>query len=154
MFIASLSVGMVFSGSSYKKENTSPSLILEIGGRFLYPFVFLFGVYVFVHGHITPGGGFPAGAVLASAFLLSFITQREYKFNKISAQKTETLMAIIFIMIATGGLYFKGFFLSNFIPFGKLMDLLSGGIIPVLYVLIGIKVGAELGGVIYLFLER
>lgn len=38
--------------------------------RKLAPFVVLFGCYLITHGHLSPGGGFQGGTVLASGFLL------------------------------------------------------------------------------------
>jgi len=45
-------------------------IILRVVSRLLFPFILLFGAYIAVHGHLTPGGSFPAGAIIASAFLL------------------------------------------------------------------------------------
>ena len=43
---------------------------METAARLLMPMVFVFGVYVFVNGHLTPGGGFQGGAIVASGVLL------------------------------------------------------------------------------------
>jgi len=43
--------------------------------------------------------------------------------------------------------------LFNFLPKGTLNTLISGGIIPLLYITIGLKVGAELSGIIYKLME-
>ena len=45
-------------------------LIPRVVGRFLIPFIFLFGLYVQFHGEYGPGGGFQAGAIVAAAFIL------------------------------------------------------------------------------------
>jgi len=45
-------------------------IILRVTSKLMFPFILLFGAYVAVHGHLTPGGSFPAGAIIASAFLL------------------------------------------------------------------------------------
>ncbi|WP_432823174.1 MnhB domain-containing protein [Trichloromonas sp.] len=46
------------------------SLIVQTGVRLLVPFLQLFGLYVIVHGHYSPGGGFQGGVVLGSSFIL------------------------------------------------------------------------------------
>ncbi len=62
---------------SNSNRNASPHLLGELlitGTRLLLPLILLFGVYVFVNGHLTPGGGFQGGAILASAILLLLLT--------------------------------------------------------------------------------
>jgi multicomponent Na+:H+ antiporter subunit B len=49
---------------------------------------------------------------------------------------------------------FADYFLQNFIPVGTVGSLLSAGIIPIIYVLIGLKVGSEISGVIDNFLTE
>ena len=51
------------------------SLILHIIVRVLMvPFIFLFGMYVLIHGEASPGGGFQAGAIVAAAIILGRLT--------------------------------------------------------------------------------
>ena len=46
------------------------SPVLEAASRALVPFMVLFAVYVVIHGHDSPGGGFQGGVILAAAILL------------------------------------------------------------------------------------
>ena len=46
------------------------------------------------------------------------------------------------------------YFLQNFLPVGTVGDLLSAGIIPIIYVLIGLKVGSEISGIVDNFLTE
>lgn len=48
-------------------------LVIQIITKFISPFILLFGFYVQIHGEFTPGGGFQAGAILASVFILYII---------------------------------------------------------------------------------
>ena len=51
------------------------SIILHFVVRvFMVPFIVMFGAYVFIHGELSPGGGFQAGAIVASAFVLARLT--------------------------------------------------------------------------------
>ena len=51
------------------------SVILHIVVRsFMVPFIFVFGIYVLVHGEASPGGGFQAGAIVAAAVILGRLT--------------------------------------------------------------------------------
>ena len=52
-------------------------LIIKTITRVMFPFIILFGAYTALHGHLTPGGGFPAGATIATAFTLLVLTFRE-----------------------------------------------------------------------------
>jgi multicomponent Na+:H+ antiporter subunit B len=51
------------------KEPTD-SLIVHATARGIAPFILLIGLYVFFHGHYSPGGGFQGGVLLAVGFLL------------------------------------------------------------------------------------
>ena len=46
------------------------SIIVKTVCRLLAPFIQLFGLYVIMHGHSSPGGGFQGGVILASSFIL------------------------------------------------------------------------------------
>ena len=50
--------------------NPRASLIVKTVCRMLVPFIQLFGLYVIMHGHSSPGGGFQGGVILASSFIL------------------------------------------------------------------------------------
>jgi len=45
-------------------------LIIKTSVRLMVPFIQLFGLYVIVHGHYSPGGGFQGGVILGSSFIL------------------------------------------------------------------------------------
>lgn len=45
-------------------------IVLRVVAKFVMPFILLFGMYVQMHGEITPGGGFQSGVVIACAFIL------------------------------------------------------------------------------------
>lgn len=49
------------------------SLILRVVSKFLIPVIMLFALYVQFHGELGPGGGFQAGVIMASAFILHML---------------------------------------------------------------------------------
>ncbi len=55
------------------EPNVSVILHLIVRG-FMLPFIVVFGIYVLVHGELSPGGGFQAGAIVASAIILARLT--------------------------------------------------------------------------------
>ena len=149
LFLASLGVGLVLGES--KEDNsakTSSSLIMRVMANLLFPFILLFGAYIFIHGHLTPGGGFQGGAVFASGFLFVYLVSAK-KFHFGLAETTESFSGLVFAGLGILGLILSGAFLFNFMPKGNLMNLFSAGIIPVIYIFIGIKVGSELSSIIY-----
>jgi len=155
LFIAALGLGAVVSTITIKKKGniTEPSTILSTGCQFLFPLILLFGTYIFVHGHLTPGGGFQGGAIIASAFALKYLGCRERRLKRKTLNIVESLGGLVFIVVGLLGLAFGGFFLLNFLPKGTPNNLFSAGIIPVIYVAIGFKVGSELTGIIVDLIE-
>jgi len=154
LFIGAIGLGLVLFGFETKRKDIMPaSLILATGCRFLFPLILLLGIYIFVHGHLTPGGGFQGGAVIASGFLLSYIGCSKKRISEKGINILESLGGTIFILIGLLGLLFSGYYLSNFLPKGTINTLISGGIIPLLYIVIGLKVGVELAGIIYKLME-
>jgi len=150
LFIAALGLGAVLATvkKKTKEEITPSSLVLSTGCKFLFPFILLFGAYIFLHGHLTPGGGFQGGAIIASGFLLMYLSYPGRRIDKGRFRITESIMGLIFVIVGLLGLVFGGYFLFNFFPKGIPGTLLSSGIIPVIYIAIGFKVGAELAGII------
>jgi len=150
LFIASIGLGAVLTaGIKEKTGKTQPaSLVLYTGCRLLFPLILVFGSYTFIHGHLTPGGGFQGGAIIASGFLLIYLGCRERRINRVASNLAESLGGLTFVVIGLFGLIFGGYFLLNFLPKGTANTLFSAGIIPVIYIAIGFKVGSELASII------
>jgi multicomponent Na+:H+ antiporter subunit B len=153
LFIASLGVGVFLSLRDKKEPNDKQglppaSLIVRRGSQFLFPLILLFGGYIFLHGHLTPGGGFQGGSVIASAFLLMFLGNTGFRLHQKPLAVTESLAGLTFVIIGLIGLGTGGYFLNNFLSKGSVFTLFSAGVIPILYAAIGLKVGAELTGIV------
>ena len=118
--------------------------LLTTGSRVLVPLIMLLGVYVFVNGHLTPGGGFQGGAIVASGVLLLLLSAPRRHFGHAVIARVESLAGLFYVGIGLLGLVLAGGFLDNrFLPIGDLGALFSAGAIPIIYSLIGLKVGAE-----------
>lgn len=128
------------------------TLIVRTLARLLFPFTFLFGVYVVVHGHLTPGGGFPGGVIIAASFIMLILAYGiERVQQRIGFTRTEVLESIGGLAIAILGLFgiLMGVaFLQNVFPLGELGQLFSGGSLPLLYLGVGVKVTA---GILLIF---
>ena len=148
LFLSATIVGLVLA-QGRRREQLPLGLapvgeLLTTGSRLLTPLILLLGVYVFVNGHLTPGGGFQGGAILASGVLLLLLADplRHFSHGLISA--VESLAGVFYVAIGLAGLVWAGGFLDNrILPLGDLGALFSAGAIPVIYSLIGLKVGAE-----------
>ncbi|GAG40170.1 unnamed protein product, partial [marine sediment metagenome] len=84
------------------------TLIVRVIARFVSPMIMVFGIYVILHGHLSPGGGFPGGVIIASAFVLitlSFGKEIAYqKLKETTASVMESAGALIFLILATLGI--------------------------------------------------
>lgn len=130
------------------------SSIIRAGAKMLFPSIVLLGVYVFIHGHLSPGGGFQGGTIIATGFLLMLLSYQNYSVSHNRLVWVESIAGILFVVIGLAGYFIKGSFLENVLPVGELNDLFSGGVIGIVYVLVGFKVAAELIGIIYTILHE
>jgi len=157
LFIAAVGLGAVLAAGKKSKQGIKKvepaSLVVYTGCRFLFPLIILFGFYVFIHGHLSPGGGFQGGAIIASAFVLIYLACRGKRPSMVSTKVIESLSGLAFVIIGLIGLGAGGYFLMNFLPAGVPGTLLSAGIIPIIYIAIGFKVGSELTGVVNNLIE-
>jgi multicomponent Na+:H+ antiporter subunit B len=110
--------------------------------------VTVLGAYIVTHGHLTPGGGFQGGVILMAAIAAIFVGG-EYVVL-VSLRRSATLMEIAdaigaagFALIGFGGLVAVGTFFANFIAKGN-SGLLTGGMIPLANVAVGIEVAGAL----------
>jgi Multisubunit Na+/H+ antiporter, MnhB subunit len=132
------------------------SEIVQTGARLLFAPIVVFGAYIFVHGHLTPGGGFQGGAVVASGVLLLLLADRDRHLPHGLLAWVESLSGFGFVLAGAAGLLAAGSFLANrgVLPLGQWNRLASAGIIPVIYILIGLKVGSELSVLLDLMIRR
>ena len=157
LFIAAIGLGAVLYTRRKQLPEVQPqpaSLILQTGCRFLFPLILVFGTYIFIHGHLSPGGGFQGGVIVASAFLLVYLGCMEKKIARTGLAVTESFAGLVFVIVGLAGLAIGGSFLMNFLPQGTVNTLFSAGVIPVIYVAIGFKVGSELAGIVSDLLEK
>ena len=132
------------------KNNKEPgmTLIVKTITRLTVGLILLYGIYIVLHGHISPGGGFAGGVIIALSFVhLMLAFGREVALRKLSqaaASILESLGAIMFLSIAVLGFLGGYFFLNFFLNKGRPFSLFSAGIIPLCNIAISLKVGAGL----------
>ncbi|MGH2882913.1 MAG: MnhB domain-containing protein, partial [Solirubrobacteraceae bacterium] len=110
----------------------------------LVPSLLAVGVYIVVHGQITPGGGFQGGVILATGPLAVFLAGRYLRMRIIAPHTVveigDAVGAIGYGLVGLGGLVFVGIFFKNFLPLGIPGHLLSAGQIDVASVAVGLEV--------------
>lgn len=150
LFLTAAIVGMMMAGEkNRRKESETSSALFLTASRILFPVLILVGVYVFINGHLTPGGGFQGGAILASAILLGLLAFSASPVKARVLHAIESFSGIGFVTIGLLGILWAGGFLDNAIlPLGKFGTLLSAGAIPIIYSLVGLKVGSELSVIV------
>jgi multicomponent Na+:H+ antiporter subunit B len=118
----------------------------------------LLGLSVVAHGHLTPGGGFQGGVVLATASVMIFLTGRFLAFKRANPEAliegAEGLGAAGFPLLGAIGLMAGATFLENVLPLGKAGDLFAAGTIPLLNLTVGLEVAAGLVLILFEFLEQ
>jgi multicomponent Na+:H+ antiporter subunit B len=123
---------------------TSPSL-RALGAVLVGP-VLLLGIYIVVHGALTPGGGFQGGVILAGALLLVYAAGQVAAIQRVRpvalVEVADALGAASYSLVALGGLVFGAAVMDNFLPIGTTGSLLSGGTVPLLSVGVGVEVTA------------
>ena len=126
------------------------SLIVKNVTRLITGFIAVFGIHIALTGHISPGGGFAGGVILAAAAVLVVLAfGRSFAASLITEPQCHAWdagSAAGFLAVALVG-YLGGAFFVNFVPLGQVGKLLSGGMIPVSNFFILLKVAAGLAGV-------
>lgn len=97
-------------------EKLKISSLLTILSRILYPFMLMFGLYIIIHGHLSPGGGFQGGAILATAVLITYYIDPDKitKFNLLVF--LEKILYLGLIITSSLSLFTKNILFTNFFP--------------------------------------
>ena len=129
------------------------SKIVRTAANLLLPFILIFGFYIVVHGHLTPGGGFQGGAVMATGLVMILVAHAwetvQGAFKKDLLKTLEGVALVLFLGTAISGFVMGKPFLYNWMAqTGGLFggepsvagNLNTGGIIPLLNVFVGLEV--------------
>ena len=124
------------------------TIIVKTITRLTVGLILIFGIYIMLHGHLTPGGGFAGGVIVALSFIhlmLAFGKKDALrKMSKSAASYFESIGALAFLVIALAGIVL-GYFFQNFLYYGQeTFTLFSSGSILLSNIAICIKVGAGL----------
>ncbi len=116
-------------------------IILQKVSVVLVPILFIFGIYIILNGHLSPGGGFSGGAVIGAGLILylcAFGYRKTEQFFTIKTFRIISLAALITYCLAKSYSFFTGAnHLESHIPLGIPGNILSSGLILVLNICVG-----------------
>jgi multicomponent Na+:H+ antiporter subunit B len=131
------------------EEMKGMTVIVKKTTQLIAGLVFLYGIYIIIHGHLTPGGGFAGGVILAGSFILLILAYGS-DFLHLVREETgttmyENLAILVVLFLALSGLLLgaRVFFL-NWAPKGIYGELISAGLLPLYNIFIGIEVAASI----------
>jgi multicomponent Na+:H+ antiporter subunit B len=117
---------------------------LKLTSLVLIPLLVAFGAYLVFHGQLTPGGGFQGGIVLAAGPVAILLAGRYLSMKAVAPKRllesADAIGAAAYALVGLGGLVFAGVFLKNFLPLGAQGHLLSGGMMPLNSIAVGLEV--------------
>lgn len=161
LFMVAASVGLLLgprgarrkgSAEGPQDETRPPSEIVTTGAELLVPLIGIFAAYIIMNGHLSAGGGFQGGAVIASGVLLTLMAFPQYQPNLEFLGITESVAGALFVGVGIAGVIGAGGFLDNHVlPLGQFGAFFSAGAIPLLSAILGIKVGCELSVILERF---
>ena len=114
----------------------------------LFPIIVIFGIYVILNGHISPGGGFSGGAIIGAGLILYANAFSFEKLNRFFTEKTYkwvSFASLAFYCLAKSYSFFTGAnHLESGIPLGTAGDILSSGLILPLNICVGLVVASTM----------
>ena len=137
------------------KYESEGDMITKKIATMVVPPIIIFGIYVILNGHLSPGGGFSGGAIIGAGLILY---QNAFGFKKIKkffTQKTfkgVTFVALSFYALSKSYSFFTGAnHLHSGIPLGISGRILSSGLILPLNICVGLVVACTMYGFYAIF---
>jgi len=135
--------------------NLEGDAILRKTAMFSIPTVFVYGIYILLNGHLSPGGGFSGGAVIGAGIILLSIAYGEKtsgSFISTKVFKTVCLIALGFYCLAKSYSFYTGAnHIESIVKPGVPGTILSGGLILPLNIAVGMVVACTIYGIYRMF---
>jgi len=137
---------LYWEGINLKSNDGTRDVIVETIVRLIIPPIQLFGLYVVMHGHLSPGGGFQGGVIVASTFLLFALVfglkNIEKRFKELHRTLLDSFGVAFYAIMGLVCIIFSGNYLDyQAIPFLSMEQMVKASIILILIAL-GLKVAA------------
>lgn len=158
LFAATMSVVLLLRNPGSRKASRETDRILNQMGRIILPAVMMYGIYVVLNGHLSPGGGFSGGTVLGCGLILAALILGEERMEQLLPHRFLTLLSVG-CLLAYG--LMKGYsFLTGAnhfgweIPKGIPGNIFSAGFILPLNICVGVIVACTMYTFYTLFIEK
>lgn len=131
------------------KNRKSRDVIVPSCAGLVMPVTLIFGIYIILHGHLSPGGGFQGGVLITGAIAIYYLafgrekTLKAFHLRRLSV--SEDLGALAFLLFATLGVIYGSAFFANVVYKGTAGKLFSSGTIFLMNFAVGYKVLAGVG---------
>ena len=132
---------------------TGMTVIVKTITRWTAALIFLYGAYMVLYGHLSVGGGFAGGIILACSYVIMILAyggkETIHALPKTIAARLDSVGSLAFLILACIGMFCGGgyFFFSNWLRDiwkGEDFHVFSAGIIPLANVAIALKVCVSL----------
>ncbi len=126
------------------------SVIVKTVAGWLRTPILLFGIYIVLYGHLSPGGGFAGGVMIASGLALGTLAYGAARAGESRARARAAVLdsvgALLFLATACLGVVTTRTFFQNVLPTSaaRHFSLLSGGLIPIYKIGIALQVAGGL----------
>ena len=154
LFIATITVLILMHKNKDDKEENDRlyepknDTILQKAAFFLVPMIIIFGIYVILNGHLSPGGGFSGGAIIGAGLILylnAFGFAKTERFFTEKTYKIVSFCALCFYCLAKSYSFYTGANgLESGIPLGTPGAILSSGLILPLNICVGLVVACTM----------
>lgn len=164
LFIAATCVIVLLRRNEEEIENTKetdwkyepkPDAILQTITLILVPVIMLFGFYIILNGHLSPGGGFSGGATIGAGLILYVTTFGFHKTQRFFSEKTYDVVKVgalsLYSVTMIYYFYTGANMIKNVIPTGTPGDILSGGMILPINIFVGLEVACTMYAFFALF---
>jgi len=161
LFTAAAAVIMILEQNGRNKVDAGllgESLILKEISRVIIPFIHIFGLYIIFFGHLSPGGGFAGGTIIGASFILYYtVNGSDRSREKFSYNRLMGIMSTAIVVYGvlkgysfiTGGSHLE----SVQLPLGVPGNILSGGLLLPLNIIVGIVVAITMY-IFYVLFEK
>ncbi len=158
LFIAACTVLILLRVDNHSKQTQAEEndriyepkndLILQKAAFFLVPMIIIFGIYVILNGHLSPGGGFSGGAIIGAGLILyvnAFGFKKTERFFTQKTYKWICFVSLLFYCLAKAYSFYCGaHHLETGIPLGTPGAILSSGLILPLNICVGLVVACTM----------
>jgi multicomponent Na+:H+ antiporter subunit B len=132
------------------------SIIVSMVCRMIIPFIQVYGLYIILHGHLSPGGSFSGGSILAASMILYVLVfglkRGKMLLNDSTSQMIETLGVLWFWILGWVGIMGGSYYLANRaggFQIGTPGELFSSGMILLITMGLGLKVASTLSSLFF-----